>query len=231
MFHKQPTRGPASGHALRSLRRLGLAALLGIAVSTGGVPAQADDNDDMPDTKFFRSILKSLGLRRDEAGIEYRERSPLVLPPGKELRPPSASENARTAAWPNDPDIKRERERKAQSRKPVVYNEDGDVGARPALPSELNVPNARPRSRDSGGPAISAEASAAPSSPKELGAKSIFSSWWSPKEEYSTFAGEPQRGNLTEPPPGYRTPSPHQPYGVGKEKWRPGSQGRHEDVK
>jgi hypothetical protein len=26
---------------------------------------------------------------------------------------------------------------------------------------------------------------------------------------------------LTEPPPGYRTPSPNQPYGVGKQKWTP----------
>ena len=38
------------------------------------------------------------------------------------------------------------------------------------------------------------------------------------KEEYGTFTSEPPRSSLTEPPPGYRTPSPTQPYGVGKEK-------------
>ena len=52
--------------------------------------------------------------------------------------------------------------------------------------------------------------------------KSIFSSTlWAAKEEYATFTGEPPRASLTEPPPGYRTPSPNQPYGVGKQKWTP----------
>ena len=32
------------------------------------------------------------------------------------------------------------------------------------------------------------------------------------------FTGEPPRLSLTEPPPGYQTPSPDQPYGVGKAK-------------
>jgi hypothetical protein len=41
---------------------------------------------------------------------------------------------------------------------------------------------------------------------------------WFSKEEYGTFAGEPVRQNLTEPPPGYRVPSPEQPYGISPEK-------------
>ena len=56
-------------------------------------------------------------------------------------------------------------------------------------------------------------------SPVELEAKSVFNSIWRSKEEYGTFGGEPSRGNLTEPPSGYRTPSPNQPYGIGKQKW------------
>ena len=55
--------------------------------------------------------------------------------------------------------------------------------------------------------------------PLELDAKNLFSGIWQSKEEYKTFGGEPPRTNLTEPPAGYRTPSPAQPYGVGKEKW------------
>ena len=41
---------------------------------------------------------------------------------------------------------------------------------------------------------------------------------WFSKEEYGTFAGEPVRQNLTEPPAGYRVPSPEQPYGISPDK-------------
>ena len=41
---------------------------------------------------------------------------------------------------------------------------------------------------------------------------------WFNKEEYATFSGEPAREYLTDPPIGYRTPSPEQPYGIGPEK-------------
>jgi hypothetical protein len=40
-------------------------------------------------------------------------------------------------------------------------------------------------------------------------------------EESAKFTGEQPRASLTEPPPGYRTPSPDQPYGVGKERSQP----------
>ncbi len=33
-------------------------------------------------------------------------------------------------------------------------------------------------------------------------------------EETAQFTGEPPRTSLTEPPPGYQTPSPDQPYGM-----------------
>ena len=36
------------------------------------------------------------------------------------------------------------------------------------------------------------------------------------KEETVKFTGEPPRTSLTDPPPGYQTPSPDQPYGAGK---------------
>jgi len=40
---------------------------------------------------------------------------------------------------------------------------------------------------------------------------------WFNKEEYGAFTGEPTRADLTDPPSGYRTPSPDQPYGIGPE--------------
>ena len=42
-------------------------------------------------------LLKGLGLRRDGASIDYRERSPLVLPPGKELNQLPSPEDAAKA--------------------------------------------------------------------------------------------------------------------------------------
>lgn len=220
--------------AQRLWRHAGMAGILGIAVLIGGsvggsgnlgsfgsfgTAARAQDaNDDMPDTKFFRGLLKGLGLRKDGDTIDYRERSPLVLPPGRDLQPPEPEGQAKkTAAWPNDPDIRRAKQRKEQDKKFVREDEEG---ARPELPSQYGRPNS-PTRKDGGLPSKSAEESEAPSTSKELGTKSIFSNWWAPKEQYETFSGEPRRGSLTEPPSGYRTPSPHQPYGVGKEKWKP----------
>ena len=55
-------------------------------------------------------------------------------------------------------------------------------------------------------------------SPSQLGSKSnIWSKMFGKDEpEAGRFTGEPPRTALTEPPPGYQTPSPDQPYGVGK---------------
>ena len=68
------------------------------------------------------------------------------------------------------------------------------------------------------------------STPSELGAKkpSIFSFDWLKQEDYGTFTGEPPRVSLTDPPPGYQTPSPDQPYGIVPEKkiYKPPTLGR-----
>lgn len=47
--------------------------------------------------------------------------------------------------------------------------------------------------------------------------------WYDPtrlfnKEEYAKFTGEPERVRLTDPPAGYRIPSPNEPYGIGPDK-------------
>ena len=84
-------------------------------------------------------------------------------------------------------------------------------------------------------PGKSMEGSTQPSTNAELGSKGFMSMFktglWAPKEEYTPFTGEPQRSSLTEPPPGYRTPSPTQPYGVGKEKWKAPTVDKNEPVK
>jgi hypothetical protein len=212
-----------TSRANRRWSRLALVAGLGAVVTIGcaGSIARAQDNDDdaLPDVKVLRSILHGLGLRRDGDGIDYRERSPLVLPPSQELPPPEKATPAeKTAAWPVDPDVKRAKELKEARRK--FHSHVEGVDDRPLLPSEYGS-KAPPRRRPGNGGAKSADESAKPLTPPELGSKGIFSAIWAPKEEYSTFAGEPPRNSLVDPPTGYRTPSPNQPYGVGKEKWKP----------
>ena len=56
-----------------------------------------------------------------------------------------------------------------------------------------------------------------PLSPSQLGAPSFFGLFGN-KNEQAQFAQEPDRTSLTQPPPGYQTPSPNYPYGVGQDK-------------
>ena len=52
---------------------------------------------------------------------------------------------------------------------------------------------------------------------------------WFDREEYAKFSGEPVREDLTDPPAGYRVPSPDQPYGVGAPKSSGKSQASPQD--
>lgn len=218
----------------RKFFRFLLAAAVGMAVVIGsagiGAYAADGDNDPLPDVKILRGILKGLGLRKDEESIDYRERSPLVLPPGKELPPPdtTAAVKAKTAAWPDDPDIKQAKLRKDAERNRKPYTEG--IDDKPLMPSQYGVKTTG-GNRAGEAPAPSTEQTSKPMSAAELGSKNLFNSLWAPKEEYTTFVGEPPRGSLTEPPKGYRTPSPSQPYGVGKEKWTAPVIDRNEGVR
>ncbi|HXI60207.1 MAG TPA: hypothetical protein VNO55_29285 [Polyangia bacterium] len=215
------------------------AAMVGAAVITGtsGNSAWAADDDseepELLDTQIVRYILKGLGLQREEKQIQYRERSPLVLPANKQLpSPETVTPASKTAGWPDDPDVKRAKQKKETEKKRKAYTEG--VDDRPLLPSQYGKnPSAR-----SDNPTIlpgsgkSAEESEKPSTIQELGSKNIFSKvWGNNSEEYQPFTGEPPRANLIEPPAGYRTPSPSQPYGVGKEKWVAPKIDRQEPVK
>jgi hypothetical protein len=212
----------------RRFSRVVLAATLGMAVVIGcaGSFAQAadEDDDELLDVKIFRNIMKGLGLRRDEDnGINYRERSPLVLPTSKELpRPESDATVKKAAGWPNDPDLKRVRQRKEAERKRKPTDPGVDDKALPPNKMTEGPAPAPTGSKAGEAPGKSMEGSAAPSTNAELGSKgitSMFSGLWAPKEEYTPFTGEPARTSLIEPPAGYRTPSPAQPYGVGRDKW------------
>lgn len=205
----------------RTFGRAAVAATIGMAVMIGsaGTFARAADDEEpeLLDTKIVRGLLEGLGLRKDQASINYRERSPLVLPPSKELQvlpaPESDAKARKAAGWPDDPDIKAVKQRRdaERNRKPYVEGVDD----RPLLPSQYENPN-RIKPDNAANPSI--EQTSRPSSQAELGAKGIFSKIWGPKEDYATFVAEPPRSSLIDPPAGYRTPSPNQPFGVGGDK-------------
>src|SRR6201991_4229330 len=129
------------------------AAALGIGLVMAAGPVRAaddEDEDDKPsEEKVIEGIMRGLGgTNMENAGIEYRERSPLVVPPKIDLPPPaSVAAEAPMPNWPKDPDVKRRKEAKEARKKD---NKDRVQAARPLSPSELAVgKTAAPTSRSS----------------------------------------------------------------------------------
>ena len=197
------------------------AALLAAAL-TGTATAQSSNDQgplaDAPDVQFFRSILGGLGIRGDDGSIEYRERSPLVVPPQLTLPQPETGTVAeRNPSWPVDQDVKRARDF-ASARRPNLHYSEIEEG-RSLRPNEM-----APGRPNSPGPILgrsqTPEEAAKPLSPSALGyVGNLFSTLFDKgTPESKPFTGEPPRTALTAPPPGYQTPAPSQPYGLGKQR-------------
>jgi hypothetical protein len=187
-------------------------------------PARAGDDDVPLDTKILRGILEGIGLERDgKASIDYHERPPLVIPGNKTLPPPEKvdSVTASNPAWPKDPDIARRREYEKQAKQGVTSAEI-DSWARPLSPAEM-MPGGDRRGTGPRKKVIQANgAEGQLLTPSELGYRGgLFSVFGSKDDGTASFTGEPARTSLTEPPPGYQTPSPAQPYGAGKSDLAP----------
>src|ERR1041384_3976558 len=121
-----------------SLRRVLMAcvcgALLALPVAASAQQAE-DDDEDTFEQKIIKNILGGMGVDVGRAGIDYRERSPLVIPPTADLPPPQAAGAAamRNPAWPREP------ERKVSvSNRPNARATAEDPGGHSALtPDEL----------------------------------------------------------------------------------------------
>jgi hypothetical protein len=185
--------------------------------------ARAADDDIPIDQKVMRNIMEGLGLKRDgEATINYQERGPLVLPSSRELPPPERTDaaTANNPAWPKDPDEARRRADAAREKDRNISDER-EREQNPLRPDQL-TPGPRPKKKQ----ARTDDGYEAPASgfgnqllPSQLGgsSNSVWNSMFGgKKEETAKFTGEPPRASLTDPPPGYQTPSPDQPYGLGK---------------
>ncbi len=188
-----------------SAAQIGLAAAfaVGMACASASV-AHAGDYDDPSGTSFTSKVFKAIGLPdpdHPEYEINYSERSPLVVPPNRNLPPPIATDKPPAPNWPHDRDVKKRQTTAKSDNNPLRPADPVIEDGRPLRPDEL-IPKG----------SASAASSSPGIEPKE--GRSLLTFDWFKKEEYGTFTGEPPRASLTDPPPGYQTPSPDQPYGI-----------------
>jgi hypothetical protein len=204
------------GHTMLAHAALGVSLAAIIVCSTSA--ARAGD-DDEGGASVIGTIMRSIGMQDPNAhyaGIDYGERSPLVVPPNRDLPPPQTANATPAPNWPKDQDMERRAKARAEANKITPHRDYQSESSRPLTRAELDPAN-MPRA---GAPAAGDGDSSADASmvdPRDRGAKkSLFSGIFRSKTEYATFAGEPKREALTDPPVGYLTPSPDQPYGVGE---------------
>jgi hypothetical protein len=198
----------------RLLARTALSGALAATMLFAGTAAWADD--DGP--SVISSIMHTLGFQASGdtySGIDYNERSPLVVPPTRDLPPPVSNSAPPVANWPKDVDVARKKQAKVDNSPHYRSGDSVMDDARVLSPRELNPPGVpRPKASASGDGDSTADSLM--SDPRDHGAKkSLFSGLFKKDPQYATFTGEPARTSLTDPPPGYLTPSPDQPYGVG----------------
>jgi hypothetical protein len=214
----------ASGWMVRTLSRrltrgLWLSSVaLGICLVAAAGPVRAADDDD-DDKTFEEKIIEGImagigGTNMENRGIEYRERSPLVVPPKLDLPPPASAESKAAPNWPKDPD---EQRRKAAIAARKKENKDPVAAARVLTPSELAAGKTIAPTRTNNDPIQPGSQANNPIlSPTQLGYSGGFSGLFGGnKSETAPFKGEPTRESLTQPPSGYQTPSPSYAYGTG----------------
>jgi hypothetical protein len=211
----------SSGVPMRTLRLAAAALGIGLVMTAGVARAQdaADEDDKTFEEKVIEGIMAGIGgTNMENQGIDYRERSPLVVPPRIDLPPPvSASKEVNASNWPKDPD---EARRKAAIARRKKENKDPFEAARILTPNELNAAKTAPQARAAndvtasqpgGDPGVNAVLS-----PSQLGYEGGFKGLFGGnKAETAPFKGEPTRESLTQPPAGYQTPSPNFAYGTG----------------
>jgi hypothetical protein len=206
----------SSSRAFRQALRLSAVALgIGLLFASGAARAQEDEEDDKTfEEKIIEGIMAGIGgTNMENKGIDYRERSPLVVPPKIDLPPPaSASAEAKVPNWPKDPD---EARRKAAIAARKKEDKDPIKAAQPLTPAQLNVARTAAPVRTNNDPITPGVSNSPVLSPSQLGFTGFSHIFGGNKTETAEFKGEPTRDSLTQPPAGYQTPSPNFAYGTG----------------
>jgi hypothetical protein len=189
----------------RALRFTAVALGIGLVMTVGAARAGSDDEDNRSFSEKFVDTIKSgfSTTNMESKGIDYRERSPLVVPPQLDLPPPAAAAAEVNAPnWPKDPDEKR-RKAAIAARKKSLTNSSHEL-----TPAEAEAARA------------SSSAIGQPQPQQSFTEKMSTYFGSAPKPEVGQFKGEPTRETLTQPPPGYQIPSPSYAYGVGQKEMR-----------
>jgi hypothetical protein len=201
----------------RAVRALRVASVvLGIGLVMAATAARAEDDED--DSTFEEKIIKQImtgigGTNMENTGIEYRERSPLVVPPKIDLPPPATTVEAPAPNWPKDVEGQKRKAAKAARKND---NKDPREASRVLSPSELAVGKTAPAKRQAETNMPGDPGATAILNPSQLGWEGGFLGMFKGnKTETAPFKGEPTRDTLTMPPPGYQTPSPDYAYGTG----------------
>jgi len=202
-----------------------LGTLLIIAGSAGAALAADDDGEGFYDQRLLRSFLRGIGLSNGREGtIEYKERPPLVVPPTRDLPPPETTGSVarRDPSWPSDPDdAKRRAAKKARAERKSLG--DAETWGDGVMPNDLKVGKTGAAPNETAIKPGQTVDTSTQLRPDELGYRgglwsdfmSLGSTFARDKPaEGARFLREPGRANLTDPPNGYRTPSPDQPYGL-----------------
>jgi type IV secretory pathway VirB10-like protein len=183
----------------RALRLAAIGLGIGLVMTVSAARAGDDEEDTRTfSQKFVDGVKAGFTITNmDSKGIDYRERSPLVVPPQLDLPPPAAAAREVNAPnWPKDPDEKR-RKAALAARKKTLTNSTHEL-----TPAEAEAARA------------SLAASGQPQPQQSLTEK-MNNYLGGTKPEVGQFKGEPERETLTQPPPGYQIPSPNYAYGVG----------------
>lgn len=203
-----------SAVATRAARWAAVALGVGLTMGVGIARAQDSGGDDQTfEEKIIHNIMSGIGATNGEDRIDYRERSPLVIPPKIDLPPPvSASAAVNDPNWPKDPDELRRKQMREMAKQKKVTGDDGRFAL---MPSELAKGTTKH---------VAATEPVEPGttrnpmlSPSQLGfhGNILGTLFGGNTSESAPFTGEPVRETLTEPPAGYQTPSPNYPYGTG----------------
>jgi len=198
-----------------TMSRTALAACLVCAATA--VARAGDDDIQSSGGSLYDRLLQVIGLPGSGHDINYSERSPLVVPPTRDLPQPSTDAAPAGPDWPKDPDITRRAKAKVKER-PHPHPDYATDLARPLRPDELNAAGSNSGGRGAA-PTPGATSNADyPERDYVVPKKNLFSWFSTSKQEYATFTGEPARTSLTDPPTGYMTPSADQPYGIGPDQ-------------
>ncbi|MBL8574630.1 MAG: hypothetical protein JNM13_13205 [Hyphomicrobiaceae bacterium] len=189
------------------------ALVAGCASNSSFDDGSSSSASESPERAVIGRIMGGLGAvdTRQEA-IEYKPRSPLVVPPNRDLRSPVEADPGATAAnWPRDPDVAdRERRQRAASMQ-------GLDPSRNWTPEELKRYNAAQGFQTREQEELQRQSlldpdfkdASKPLKPDQLKGNPILTS--GPVDA----KGQPiRKRGLTDPPGSYMTPSPNAPVAI-----------------